>query len=180
MGGLFSPVVPLFSSEKPREWGLCRYQKRSAFSSNLFQRSAVLPDSLMYFIRNLLWCSSDLAEEITQQVFVAVLENLTKLKDPDSFRSWVFRIARFIAYKELRKDNKKMPPVRFEDWEGSEPVFEPWEYMDAEELQLQLAKHLNILTKDQLLVFVLHYYQHLSNSDKVINSDFRLMPHEVL
>ncbi len=119
---------------------------------------------LMGFIRNLLWCSWDLAEDITQQVFVAVLENLSKLKNPDRFRGWVFMIARFTAYRELRNDNLERHFVKLEDWDGSNAVLEPWEYMNAEELELKLTKNLDILTDAQREIFELYFYQNLSNS----------------
>jgi RNA polymerase sigma factor (sigma-70 family) len=43
------------------------------------------------------------AEDATQQTFLAVLQQLGRLRDPDQLESWIFRIARNEVYQKFRR-----------------------------------------------------------------------------
>jgi len=43
------------------------------------------------------------AEDVTQQTFLSLVENLDSFRGESSFRTWLYRIATFAAFKILRK-----------------------------------------------------------------------------
>lgn len=63
---------------------------------------------LFNFIRSMLR-NEELAEDITQESFVKAFYSLSKLKNPASFKSWLFRIANNNTLDYLRK--KRLPQV---------------------------------------------------------------------
>ena len=103
-------------------------------------------------------CSDDSAEEITQKVFIEVLIWLPTLEQPSKFKGWILQVAFRTAYKEIFPHYKVLPPER-------QPVPEPWEVMQAQDLRVWIAMHLNLLTPEQLPLFILHFYDNLSASD---------------
>lgn len=110
-------------------------------------------------------CSEDRAQEINQKVFCAIWTSLPELRELSRFDGWFWKIAERTAKKVIYGKKKDVSFLPMEDQDFCSPDFEPWEYMQAQELRLWLAQHLNILTKEQIPVFVLHFYEHLSNSD---------------
>jgi RNA polymerase sigma factor (sigma-70 family) len=118
---------------------------------------------LMSYIQWKFQCSKGNAEEITVDVFEEVLNCLPNLQQLSKFKWWILQI----AFRTARKKFKEPAggPLPIEDHVCSTKDFEPWEYIAAQELRLWLAQHLNVLTPDQLSVFMLHFYEHLPNSE---------------
>ncbi len=54
------------------------------------------------------------AEDLTSQTFVTALENLSRLRDPGKFTSWVFTIARNKARDFFRKSQRR-PTADFDE-----------------------------------------------------------------
>jgi RNA polymerase sigma-70 factor (ECF subfamily) len=54
------------------------------------------------------------AEDLTSQTYLAAYENISKLRDPSKFTSWVFTIARNKALDFFRK-SKRHPTVKFDE-----------------------------------------------------------------
>jgi RNA polymerase sigma-70 factor (ECF subfamily) len=62
--------------------------------------------SVFYYIYSRVGNVSD-AEDLTSQTFVTALENLSKLRNPCKFTSWVFSIARNKVYDFFRKSQRR-------------------------------------------------------------------------
>ncbi len=58
------------------------------------------------------------AEDVTQQAFLSVVENLARFREESSFATWLYRIATFAALKVIRK-RKGLDTVSLE--EATEP-----------------------------------------------------------
>jgi RNA polymerase sigma-70 factor (ECF subfamily) len=67
---------------------------------------------LLYFVRRILG-ESDGALDVLQSVWLNVYRNLRKLKAPDAFRVWLYRIAHDRAVTELRRRGRL--PVLLDD-----------------------------------------------------------------
>ena len=67
---------------------------------------------LFNFVRSMVG-NQELAEDITQEAFVKAFFNLSKLKEPARFKSWLFRIANNNTLDYLRK--KKLPQQDVDD-----------------------------------------------------------------
>ncbi|MCC7479434.1 sigma-70 family RNA polymerase sigma factor [bacterium] len=67
---------------------------------------------LFNFVRSMV-NNQELAEDITQEAFVKAFFNLSKLKEPARFKSWLFRIANNNTLDYLRK--KRLPQQDVDD-----------------------------------------------------------------
>ncbi len=74
---------------------------------------------LLYFIRRILG-ETDGALDVLQSVWLNVHRKLGKLKSPDAFRVWLYRIAHDQAITELRRKSKR--PVPTDDAESLQGV----------------------------------------------------------
>ncbi len=76
----------------------------------------------------------NMAKDITQDVFLKVLENLANLKNPDTFDSWLFTITRnqCIDYLKSNKLGKKVDEKELDNLE--EEFFDEEAAMDREKL----------------------------------------------
>lgn len=74
---------------------------------------------LLYFVRRILG-ESDGALDVLQSVWLSVHRKLRKLKSPDAFRVWLYRIAHDHAVTALRK--KSTWPVAVDDVETAQTV----------------------------------------------------------
>lgn len=69
---------------------------------------------LLYFIRRILG-DDDAALDVLQSVWLSVHRKIGKLRVPDAFRVWIYRIAHDHAVSELRRKSRQ--PVLFADAE---------------------------------------------------------------
>ncbi|HUT30621.1 MAG TPA: sigma-70 family RNA polymerase sigma factor [Sedimentisphaerales bacterium] len=81
---------------------------------------------LRYFVARLIE-DPEMAEDILQDTWLAVIRKIHTLRQFDTFSTWLYRIARNSVYKELRK--KKHLCLLAEDvaapGDNEEPVFSP-------------------------------------------------------
>lgn len=100
----------------------CQMGDRSAFVE-LIQRYEA---PLRYFVARLLE-DPEMAEDILQDTWLAVIRKIHTLRQFDTFSAWLYRVARNNVYKELRK--KKILRVLPENAplpnDNEEPVFSP-------------------------------------------------------
>jgi len=115
------------------------------------------------------------AEDVTQQTFLSVLENLSKFRQEASFTTWLLRIASHAALKVVRK-RKGLPTVSLEaetePQEGYDTVPHPeyiadWrespdELVHRHELKELLDEALGQLDEKHRLVFLLRDVEGLS------------------
>jgi RNA polymerase sigma-70 factor (ECF subfamily) len=74
---------------------------------------------LLYFVRRILG-ETDGALDLLQSVWLIVHRRLRKLKSPDAFRVWLYRIAHDQAVTELRRKIRR--PVVIEETTACEPL----------------------------------------------------------
>jgi len=78
--------------------------------------------SLLNFIKSKINSNQD-AEDILQDVFIKVSNNIHKLKDIKKVKSWVFTITRNIIYDYYKKNNINIIEINdnfeYEEWEES-------------------------------------------------------------
>jgi RNA polymerase sigma factor (sigma-70 family) len=105
--------------------------------------------------------SHDDADDIVQDVFVKVWNNLDKFKGDSVLFTWLYRIATNEALQFLRRKRNKI-------WFGNDITKELAEkiesdkYVDGDEIQLKLQKAILRLPDKQRLVFNLRYFEDLS------------------
>lgn len=74
-------------------------------------RQTVLP--VFYYLFSRIQDVTD-AEDLTSQTFLTAFENISKLRDPNKFTSWIFTIARNKAFDYFRK-SKRHPTTNYDD-----------------------------------------------------------------
>jgi RNA polymerase sigma factor (sigma-70 family) len=81
----------------------------------------VLTPQLLAFFRAR-GCERTLAEDLAQDVMLTVYLNAGQLRDPGSFRAWLFRIARNRLCRHYRKSAREFGIARLEDGIESLPA----------------------------------------------------------
>src|SRR5512136_73282 len=98
------------------------------------------------------------AEDLLQDVFLKIFNNMRHVRDAATFPGWVFRIAVNTAYSHLRQkrvQNEKLVPLGDVEGRLEEPGAEPVE----RDLQRPLEEAIEALAPRLRSVFVLHDVQ---------------------
>ena len=112
--------------------------------------------------------SSEEAEDLTQETFVAVYQKLGTLQDSDKFEAWLFRIARNFIYQRYRKRAPAAVSIDAPSEDGrlmTELVDgrkNPDEEYQTQELEGVITDVIADLPEKYREVFVLSALQHLS------------------
>jgi RNA polymerase sigma-70 factor (ECF subfamily) len=73
-----------------------------------------------------LWADRDEVEDLCQEVFLRLMENLPRLTPPDSLRPWLYRTAINLVRDRARKRRVRQW-LRLVDWPGARPAVEETE-----------------------------------------------------
>jgi len=113
---------------------------------------------LLYFVRRMLGSSAD-AEDVLQDTWLAVLRNLRKLRNPEAFSAWLYRIARNRIYEQLRKSKPVLPLS-----EEVETAVTPEENTDEFSADDAARVHqcLDKLRPEHREVLILRFLEHMS------------------
>jgi RNA polymerase sigma-70 factor (ECF subfamily) len=114
--------------------------------------------------------SSDIAEEVTQEVFISVFKDIWRFQFQSSFTTWLYRIVMRRSADFFRKNKHHL--VRSVDWENSDQHNPPFEIDDPgpnpcdvafENEREQLIEYAILsLSKKQRTILLLRYVQNLS------------------
>jgi len=105
--------------------------------------------ALRYFIKSLL-DSHELAEDIYQETWMAVIRRIRSLKQPEAFTIWLYRIARNKVYRQLRR-KKLFVELNEKITSGNHEEKNDFSVEDAEKIHKALEK-LHPLHKEILLL----------------------------
>lgn len=106
----------------------------------------------------------DLAMEATQQTFIAVYRKLGALKNPDSFRFWLYKVALNSCREEERRTRNRswLSLLGFSDARNAtEKVFEPEREYQRVETEEIMARLLQSLPDEQRTVVIMKEYEGL-------------------
>jgi RNA polymerase sigma-70 factor (ECF subfamily) len=112
--------------------------------------------------------STEEAEDLAQETFVAVYQKLRTLKDNSKFEPWLFRIARNFAYQRYRARSPSTVSIDALDENGQQVTQlvdtrkNPDEAFQSVELEDVVAKVIEELPEKYREVFVLSALQRLS------------------
>lgn len=131
----------------------CQANEPGAFEDLI----AVMERPLLYYAASLTG-NVDSGLDVLQEVWIKVLRDIRKLKDPGSLRSWLYTITHGIAVDRIRKNysREQAEKVQYEDFqEGEEPSF-------AEEDVAAVHAALNQIGLHHREVLILHFLEDLS------------------
>jgi RNA polymerase sigma-70 factor (ECF subfamily) len=130
----------------------CQAGDQSAFEELVLRYAP----RLAYFLRRML--GPDRADDVLQEVWVAAFRGLARLAAPAAFSTWLYRIARDRAYRELRTTGRanyvplEEDPVDVVD---DEPAF------SADDAQ-RIHQCLNLLSPEHREVLTLRFIEDMS------------------
>ena len=111
-------------------------------------------------IRNIVLNHDD-ADDVLQNTFVKVFQNLNKFKGESKLFSWVYRIATNEALTFLNKKSK-LAGVSSEALQNKTiDNLQSDVYFDGNEIQIKLQRAIAILPEKQQLVFKMKYFEEL-------------------
>jgi RNA polymerase sigma factor (sigma-70 family) len=111
------------------------------------------------YVRNML-LSHDDADDVTQNVFIKVWQNLANFRGDSKLSTWIYRIASNETITFIRK---RKPNVDFDEAmpELADYLIEDMN-LSSHDIEVKLQRALCYLPYKQKLVFVLKYYEDLS------------------
>lgn len=107
----------------------------------------------------------DLAEDITQEVYIRIYRNLHKFKGDSKLTTWIYRIVKNVCYDHAKK--RSLVPMD----ELSEPDLRDEEYLSPEEGAAMSWRHEELrdavekLPLKQRIAITLYYFQDKSYED---------------
>ncbi len=113
---------------------------------------------LAYYLRKLLGGGRSV-EDILQEVWLDVFRHVPRLRQPEAFSAWLYRIARDRAYRELRK--KRPKPVSLGEHEPADDASENGHEFTAEDAA-GIHAALDELPAEQREVLMLRFLEELS------------------
>ena len=137
---------------------LCQQSNTSNYGFNLLVRK--YQEQVYMHIRRLVINHAD-ADDIVQDTFVKVWENLNNFRAESNLYTWIYRIATNEALTFLKKKKRKYSFTAIDYYSTLAKTLEDDNYYNGDEIQLLLQKALLTLPDKQRLVFNMKYYDEL-------------------
>lgn len=134
--------------------------KHLAFNSlvNLYK------EKLYWHIRHILKNHDD-TDDVLQNTFIKIYNNIDKFKGESKLYSWMYRIATNEALTHIKKERKKLHLSIDEYNYQLISNLETDSYFDGDEIKLKLQKAISTLPEKQQLVFNMKYFQEMKYKD---------------
>ena len=116
---------------------------------------------------------SSLAEDIFQDTFIRVIQNIDKYNPVYKFSTWIYTIASNLCFNELKKINKNMTlfyatelnsddKSKKRQMQVSSKEKSPLENVELADIHAKIKFALNSLSENHRMVFIQKFYQDLS------------------
>ena len=96
----------------------------------------------------------ELSEEIVQETFIAVFQNIENFHLEASFRAWIYAIATNRALNMLRRKSPTCNPIALENAVGNR---DPIQEVSEQERSIAVQKALGSLPEKQRAIFILRF-----------------------
>lgn len=115
-------------------------------------------------VRNIVLNHDD-ADDVLQNIFIKVYQNLKNFKGESKLYSWMYRIATNEAITFINQRAKKSGISSEEVQQKAIMNLQADEYFEGDALQLKLQQAIAILPEKQQLVFKMRYFEDLKYED---------------
>lgn len=125
-------------------------------------------DDFYYFILKTVKNDRELAEDLTQDTFVEILEKIHTLDEPAAFVTWAKQIAYhkctdyFKKRRELLLDENEDGTTLMDTLAEDDSEFIPDEALDSKDLKQTILNMINELPEEQRAALLLRYYNEIS------------------
>ena len=115
---------------------------------------------LYWHIRKIVINHED-ADDVLQNTFIKVFENVSKFKGNSNIYTWMYKIATHESLNLLSKKSRKLG-ISIEEWiEKRTDQLESDVYFEGDAMQLKLQKAIATLPEKQRLVFNMRYFEEM-------------------
>jgi RNA polymerase sigma factor (sigma-70 family) len=110
----------------------------------------------------------DLASEIAQKSFISMYRNIGSLKNPETFKSWLYRIASNHCHEESRRQKRAKVLSFHSFWRPDEEdqlvergvsEYDPQKSFGEKQLSELLLEMLNLLPAEQRVIVIMKEYE---------------------
>jgi RNA polymerase sigma-70 factor, ECF subfamily len=101
-------------------------------------------------------CGKELAEDLTQEVMLAVFRQAGHLRNPDLFRPWLYRIVKNALLQHVRRKARRVETVELKNAEAGSPAKQPDPLLTA-----QFAEWMAFLEEGEREIMMLRYIDEL-------------------
>ncbi len=163
--GTPAPLDPAKAASRAEDLALLdRFRNPDTRQYAFYQLVQKYQQPLYRVIRRMLLDHDD-SNDVLQEVFIKVFNNLDRFRADAKLSTWLYRIATNETLSHLRKKkNKFFLPILDVDRLLADRL-DSGTLMDADELQLKLQKAILALPEKQRIVFQLRYYDEMSYED---------------
>ena len=117
-------------------------------------------ERLYWHIRKIVINHED-ADDVLQNTFIKVFENVSKFKGNSNIYTWMYKIATHESLNLLSKKSRKLG-ISIEEWiEKRTDQLESDVYFEGDAMQLKLQKAIATLPEKQRLVFNMRYFEEM-------------------
>ena len=117
-------------------------------------------ERLYWHIRKIVINHED-ADDVLQNTFIKVFENVSKFKGNSNIYTWMYKIATHESLNLLSKKSRKLG-ISNEEWiEKQADQLESDVYFEGDAMQLKLQKAIATLPEKQRLVFNMRYFEEM-------------------
>ncbi|QXM05599.1 RNA polymerase sigma factor [Crassaminicella indica] len=110
--------------------------------------------------------NKELSEDIVQEAFVQCFNNLKNLKDPQAFKSWLYKILRRISWRYIKKEKKLIPVENIIDkYQYNNNQKNSFESIEQSETRMFILELLDKLSLPLKTTVILYYYNEMSVSE---------------
>jgi RNA polymerase sigma-70 factor (ECF subfamily) len=127
---------------------LCRQGDKKAFAHIVSEYQ-----QLVYTLAFRLLCNNADAEDITQETFIKVWQNISRYKQQYKFSTWIYKIACNTCYDKMRSE-RNVEKVNLTDYDASSELNQE-ELLHNKELKKWILQLSDGLSPKQKLVFTL-------------------------
>ncbi len=140
-------------------------RRAKAGDIDAFEKLTEKYESKIYSLAMRILQNSHDAEDVTQQTFLSVIENLKNFRGDSSFYTWIMRIATYAALKIIRK-RKGLNTVSLE--EATEPIKDSDEIPHPEYITDWKENPLDIVNRNETLKIIEQALAELDESYRLV------------
>ncbi|MDL2325338.1 sigma-70 family RNA polymerase sigma factor [Ruminococcaceae bacterium OttesenSCG-928-A16] len=120
-------------------------------------------------------------EDAAQEVFILLQKNITQLKNPNAFTSWLYQLIRTACNQQRRKTTKGEYPLPIEEYNNfiaeENHAFLPQQFVENDEKRAQLLQIIQNLPQQTRMCVVLYYFEEQTREE--VAKAMGITPHSV-
>ena len=148
-------------------------QVKSVFETIYREHRPMVYQMCMGFMKG----DSDLANDLSQEIFVNVWNGLSRFKGESSYKTWIYRITVNTCLQQIRKTKNKQNISLHESYDVAEPI------NNTEEKHLQLYKAIGQLPEvDRLIILMVleeAEYDEIAKAIGINETNLRVKIHRI-